>query len=109
MKYDYLIVGAGLYGAVFARQAADAGKKVLVIDKRPHIAGNVYTKMIAGINVHMYGAHIFHTNDDKVWNNGRCSCGGEWVYEQAIGHKYDTDYIYKCDKCGTRYEFDEMR
>ena len=68
MMYDYLIVGAGLYGAVFARQAADAGKKVLVIDKRDHIAGNVYTKPIAGIQVHMYGAHIFHTNSKEVWN-----------------------------------------
>lgn len=48
-------------------------------------------------------------NDDKVWNNGHCSCGGEWVYEQAIGHRYDTDYIYRCNQCGIRYEFDEMR
>lgn len=66
--YDYLIVGAGLYGSVFARQAADAGKSVLVIDKRPHIAGNIYTEEIEGINVHKYGAHIFHTNNKKVWN-----------------------------------------
>ena len=65
---DYLIVGAGLYGAVFARQAADAGKKVLVIDRRQHIAGNVYTEDVEGIKVHKYGAHIFHTNDRKVWN-----------------------------------------
>ncbi len=65
--YDYLIVGAGLYGAVFARQAADAGKKVLVIDKRNHIAGNVYTEKVEDIDVHMYGAHIFHTNDEVVW------------------------------------------
>ena len=65
--YDYLIVGAGLYGAVFARQAADAGKKVLVVDKRDHIAGNVYTEKIEGINVHRYGAHIFHTNNKRVW------------------------------------------
>ena len=68
MKYDYLVVGAGLYGAVFARQATDAGKKVLVIDKRDHIAGNVYTREMEGINVHVYGAHIFHTNDRQVWN-----------------------------------------
>lgn len=68
MIYDYLIVGAGLYGAVFARQAADAGKKVLVIDKRNHIGGNVYTEKIEGIDVHVYGAHIFHTNDETVWN-----------------------------------------
>ena len=66
-KYDYLIVGSGLYGAVFARQALDAGKKVLVIDKRDNIAGNVYTEEIEGIHVHKYGAHIFHTNNRKVW------------------------------------------
>ena len=66
-KYDYLIVGAGLYGAVFAQQAMEKGKKVLVIDKRSHIAGNVYTHEVEGINVHQYGAHIFHTNDKKVW------------------------------------------
>ena len=66
--YDYLIVGAGLYGAVCAREAVNAGKKVLVIDKRPHIAGNVYTQQIEGINVHVYGAHIFHTNNRAVWD-----------------------------------------
>ncbi|MCI6229139.1 MAG: UDP-galactopyranose mutase [Clostridiales bacterium] len=66
--YDYLVVGAGLYGAVFAQQAKEAGKSVLVIDKRPNIAGNVYTENIEGINVHKYGAHIFHTNNAKVWN-----------------------------------------
>ena len=65
--YDYLVVGAGLYGAVFARQAADAGKKVLVIDKRSHIGGNVYTEPVEDIQVHVYGAHIFHTNDREVW------------------------------------------
>ena len=68
MKYDYLVVGAGLYGAVFAQQAKAAGKSVLVIDKRPNIAGNVYTEEIEGINVHVYGAHIFHTNNKKVWD-----------------------------------------
>ena len=67
MKYDYLIVGAGLFGAVFARQATDAGKTVLVIDKRDHIGGNIYTEVVEGINVHKYGAHIFHTNDKSVW------------------------------------------
>ena len=66
--YDYLIVGAGLYGAVFAHEAKKIGKKVLVIDKRNHIAGNVYTEKIEGINFHKYGAHIFHTNNKKVWN-----------------------------------------
>lgn len=65
--YDYLVVGAGLFGAVFAQQATAAGKKVLVIDKRPHVAGNVYTEQIEGINVHKYGAHIFHTNNKDVW------------------------------------------
>lgn len=68
MKYDYLVVGAGLFGAVFAQQAKAAGKSVLVIDKRPNIAGNVYTEEVEGINVHVYGAHIFHTNNKKVWD-----------------------------------------
>ena len=68
MKYDYLIIGAGLYGAVFAQQAKAAGKKVLVIDKRNHIAGNVYTEKVEGIDVHKYGAHIFHTNNKEVWD-----------------------------------------
>ncbi len=66
--YDYLIVGAGLYGAVFAREMTDAGKKCLVIDKRNHIGGNVYTENIEDINVHKYGAHIFHTSDKRVWD-----------------------------------------
>lgn len=66
--YDYLVVGAGLYGAVFAREMTDAGKSVLVIDKRPNIAGNVYTQKIEGINVHKYGAHIFHTNNKESWD-----------------------------------------
>lgn len=66
--YDYLVVGAGLFGAVFAREATDAGKKVLVVDRRPNIAGNVYTEDIEGIHVHKYGAHIFHTNSERVWN-----------------------------------------
>ncbi|MCI6831350.1 MAG: UDP-galactopyranose mutase [Clostridiales bacterium] len=66
--YDYLVVGSGLFGAVFAQNAKQAGKSVLVIDKRPHIAGNVYTEDVEGIHVHKYGAHIFHTNSDRVWN-----------------------------------------
>lgn len=66
--YDYLVVGAGLYGAVFARQMKERGKNVLVIEKRSHIAGNIYTEEIAGINVHKYGAHIFHTNNKEVWD-----------------------------------------
>ncbi len=66
-QYDYLVVGAGLYGAIFAHEAAAAGKKVLVIDKRAQIAGNIYTKPVEGIQVHEYGAHIFHTNNKEVW------------------------------------------
>lgn len=68
MKYDYLIVGAGLFGAVFAHEARKKGKKSLVIDKRPHLGGNVYCEEVEGINVHKYGAHIFHTNDKAIWD-----------------------------------------
>jgi len=67
-KYDYLVVGAGLYGAVFAYKAKQAGKSVLVIDKRAHTGGNVYTEARKGINIHVYGAHIFHTSNPRVWN-----------------------------------------
>ena len=66
-EYDYLVVGAGLFGSVFAYEANKRGKKVLVIDKRGHIAGNIYTKEVAGINVHEYGAHIFHTSNKEIW------------------------------------------
>lgn len=68
MDYDYLIVGAGLFGSVFAHEAKAAGKRVLVIDRRPHIAGNVYCRDVEGIHVHEYGAHIFHTNNKEVWD-----------------------------------------
>ena len=68
VQYDYLVVGAGLYGAVFAHEAAACGKRVLVIDRRPNVAGNVYTEEVEGIQVHKYGAHIFHTNNKKVWD-----------------------------------------
>lgn len=68
MKYDYVIVGSGLFGATFANLAKKDGKKVLVIEKRNHIAGNIYTEKIEGINVHKYGAHIFHTDDKEVWD-----------------------------------------
>ena len=68
MKYDYIIVGAGLFGAIFAHEAKKAGKKVLVIDRRDHIGGNIYTKEVEGIQVHQYGAHIFHTSDKEVWD-----------------------------------------
>ena len=67
-KYDYLIVGAGLFGAVFASEATKRGKSCLVIDKRNHVGGNVYTQNVEGINVHKYGAHIFHTSDKKIWD-----------------------------------------
>lgn len=68
LKYDYLVIGAGLYGAVFAHEAKTKGKKVLVIDKRQNIAGNIYTESVEGIHVHKYGAHIFHTNNKTVWD-----------------------------------------
>ncbi len=68
MKYDYLVVGAGLFGSVFACEMNRCGRRVLVIDKREHIAGNVYTESVQGIQVHRYGAHIFHTSDEKIWN-----------------------------------------
>ena len=66
--YDYLVVGAGLFGAIFAHEAKAAGKSVLVVDKRPNIAGNVYTEEVEGIHVHKYGAHIFHTSNKVVWD-----------------------------------------
>ena len=83
-QYDYLIVGAGLYGAVFAQEAKSRGKKVLVIDKRSHIAGNVYTEKVEGIHVHKYGAHIFHTNDKEVW---------EYVNRFAIFNRFTNSPI----------------
>ena len=67
-QYDYLVVGSGLYGSIFAREATNKGKKVLVVDKRNNVGGNIYTEDVEGIHVHKYGAHIFHTNDEKVWN-----------------------------------------
>lgn len=77
--FDYLVVGSGLYGAIFACEAKKKGKKVLVIDKRPNVAGNIYTEKIEGINVHKYGAHIFHTNNKKVW---------EYVNQYAIFNRF---------------------
>lgn len=79
MQYDYLVVGAGLFGAVFAQQARKAGKTVLVVDKRDHIAGNIYTENVEGIQVHRYGAHIFHTNNKQVW---------DYVNEFAVFNRY---------------------
>ena len=84
MKFDYLIVGAGLFGAVFAHEATNAGKKCLVIDKRNHIAGNIYCEKIEDINVHKYGAHIFHTSNKKIWN---------YVNEFAQLHKFSCGKI----------------
>jgi UDP-galactopyranose mutase len=66
MKYNYLIVGAGLFGSIFAREMTAGGKRCLIIDRRSHIGGNCYTESVDGINVHKYGAHIFHTNDCRV-------------------------------------------
>ena len=77
--YDYLIVGAGLFGAVFAHEATKAGRKCLVVDKRDHIAGNIYTEQVEGINVHRYGAHIFHTNNKQVW---------DYVNQFAVFNRY---------------------
>lgn len=71
-QYDYLVVGAGITGAIFAHEARRAGKACLVIDRRDHVAGNIYTKDIDGINVHMYGAHIFHTSMRDVWDYVNC-------------------------------------
>ncbi len=79
MKFDYLVVGAGLFGAVFAHEAKKCGKSVLVIDKRPNVGGNVYTECVEGINVHKYGAHIFHTNDKRIW---------EFVNAFAVFNRY---------------------
>ncbi len=85
--YDYLIVGSGLYGAICARELTDAGKKVLVIDKRTHIAGNVYTKKVEGISVHVYGAHIFHTNNKNVW---------DYVQSFAEFNRFTNSPVAKC-------------
>ena len=79
MTYDYLVVGAGLFGAVFAREAANRGFKVKVIEKRSHIAGNIYTKEVEGIQVHEYGAHIFHTSDKRIW---------DYVHQFATFNRY---------------------
>ena len=71
--FDYLIVGTGLFGSVFAHEAKKAGKKCLMVEKRDHIGGNIYTKEVEGIQVHQYGAHIFHTSNKRVWNTCRIS------------------------------------
>lgn len=88
MKYDYLIVGAGLYGAVFAQRKTEHGKKVLVIDRRSHIAGNIYSKKIEGIDVHQYGPHIFHTDKEHVWNYiNRFAEFNHFIYSPVANYK----------------------
>lgn len=88
MKYDYLIVGAGLFGSVFAREATDRGYKCLVIDKRSHIAGNIFSKDIEGIQVHMYGPHIFHTDNEEVWSYvNRFAKFNHFRYEPVANYK----------------------
>ena len=87
MRYDYLIVGAGLFGAIFAYEAHRAGKKVLVIDRRDHVGGNIYTKEIEGIQVHQYGAHIFHTSDKEVW---------DYVQQFAEFNRYTNSPVARC-------------
>ena len=67
MHYDYLVVGGGMFGAVFARRAAERGRRVQIVDKRDHVAGNCYSEQIAGVDVHRYGPHIFHTDNERVW------------------------------------------
>lgn len=86
--YDYLIVGAGLFGSVFAREVTDAGKKCIVIDRRNHVAGNIYSEKIEGINVHKYGPHIFHTNIDDVWKYvNRFTKFNHFRYEPIANYK----------------------
>lgn len=88
MKYDYLIVGAGLYGAVFAQKKTEAGKKCLVIDRRGHIAGNIYSRKIEGIDVHMYGPHIFHTDKENVWEYvNRFAKFNHFIYSPVANYK----------------------
>lgn len=86
--YDYLVVGAGLFGAVFAREMTDAGFKCLVIDQRSHVGGNVYTEKIEGIDVHKYGAHIFHTSDKKIWDYvNRFATFNHYINKPKVNYK----------------------
>lgn len=88
MKYDFLIVGSGLFGAVFARKALDAGKTCLVLEKRPHVGGNVYCRKVRDIIVHEYGAHIFHTKDRKVWDYVNSFCAfDEYINSPLANYK----------------------
>lgn len=87
-KYDYVVVGAGLFGSTFARQALDNGKKVLIIDKRNHTAGNCYSEKINGIEVHKYGPHVFHTNNEKIWNYAnRFANFNNFTYRPRVNYK----------------------
>lgn len=116
---DYLVVGAGLYGVSFARQAVDAGKKVLVIDKRPHIAGNVYTENVEGIQVHKYGAHIFHTSNPVVWeyvnrfatfNRFTNSPAGRKLQRRTLQSSFQYVHIqYNVGRCDTRRSYGKDR
>ena len=101
MKYDYLVVGSGLYGAIFAHEARVHGKSVLVVDKRPNIAGNIYTENIEGINVHKYGAHIFHTNNKKVWNYITQFAEFNRFTNSPVAKYYDMDQVIAAvlEKC----------
>ena len=93
-QYDYLIVGAGLYGAVFAQQAKQAGRRCLVVERRAHIAGNVYTEEVQGIQVHRYGAHIFHTNSAQVWQYvGRFARFNRYTNSPMANYKGE---LYRC-------------
>jgi len=89
-RYDFLIVGSGLFGSTFAQKANEAGYKCLIIDKRNHNAGNAYTENINGINVHRYGPHIFHTSDEKIWNYvNRFARFNHYVNRPKVNYKGD--------------------
>ena len=90
MKYDYLIVGAGLYGSVFSQQCKDMGLSVLVIDKRNHVGGNCYSENIDGIHVHKYGPHIFHTSNIDVWKYFNTFCETEF-YSHVVAANYKNE------------------
>lgn len=94
--YDYLIVGAGLFGSIFAYEAKKRGKNCLVIDKRPHIGGNIYTKEVEGINVHEYGAHIFHTSNHEVW---------KYIQQFATFNRYTNSPIARYRMCAAVADF----
>ena len=96
--YDYLIVGSGLFGSVFAHEANKQGSKCLVIDKRAHIGGNCYTKQIEGINTHVYGPHIFNTNNTKIWNYINQFCEFEQYVHRVKVNFNNKIYHIKTDK-----------